>query len=119
MTVQIEFWQLLSLLIGLLLSFLGFAFAAGRILLGQVDVRLNHRFTSLEETLGRHSDEEGKTAQQVRDLETAFLRWQAEMPLMYVRREDFVRNQTVIEAKIDRVYGKLELVQLQGAQKHG
>ena len=119
MTVQIEFWQLLTFLAGLLLAFLGFAFGAGRILLNQVDLRLNTRFAVLEEALRKHTDEEGKTAAQVRELERSFMKWQAEMPLQYVRREDFVRNQTVIEAKIDRVYGKLELVQLQGAQKHG
>lgn len=119
MTVHIEFWQLLTFLAGLLLSFLCFAFAAGRILLTQVDIRLNARFATLEDALKKHTEEEGRTAAQVRELERSFMKWQAEMPLQYVRREDFVRNQTVIEAKIDRVYGKLELVQLQGAQKHG
>jgi hypothetical protein len=28
-----------------------------------------------------------------------------------VRREDYVRNQTVLEAKIDRVFTRLELIQ--------
>ena len=117
MTVQIEFWQLLTGLVGLLLSFLGFVFAAGRILLSQVDIRLNNRFTSLEAALAQHSEEEGKTAAQVLELERAFLKWQAELPMQYVRREDYVRNQTVIEAKLDRLYEKIEVVQLQGVQK--
>ena len=37
MTVQIEFWQLITLL----LAFLGFLFAAGRLLLSQIDRRLD------------------------------------------------------------------------------
>jgi ferritin len=119
MPVQIELWQLITFLAGLLVSFLTFVFVAGRVLLNQVDLRLNARFSVLEDALKKHTEEEGKTADQVRELERAFMKWQAEMPLQYVRREDFVRNQTVIEAKIDRVYGKLEVVQLQGAQKHG
>lgn len=36
----------------------------------------------------------------------------------YVRREDFVRNQTVIEAKIDGLASKLEVYQLRGGVKH-
>ncbi len=44
MTVQIEFWQLITLL----LAFLGFLFAAGRLLLSQIDRRLNDRFETIE-----------------------------------------------------------------------
>ena len=108
MTVQIEFWQLLTFLAGLLLAFLGFAFGAGRILLNQVDLRLNTRFAVLEEALRKHTDEEGKTAAQVRELERSFMKWQAEMPLQYVRREDYIRGQSVLEAKLDALATKVD-----------
>jgi len=36
------------------------------------------------------------------------LRLRAELPLDYVRREDWIRNQTVIEAKLDGLATKLE-----------
>ena len=56
MTVQVEFWQLITLLI----SFLGFLFAAGKLLLSQIDRRLNDRFEAMEnarEQASRHWDE--------------------------------------------------------------
>ena len=126
MTVQIEFWELLTFFIGLLLSFLGFAFLAGRMLLAQVDQRLAQRFEALEsarEQAGKHWDEKFtnilSTSQEqgagLSNLERDFLRFQADLPLQYVRREDYVRGQSVIEAKLDALYSELKVVQIKGA----
>ena len=52
----------------------------------------------------------------VQTLERDFLKWQAELPVHYVRREDYVRGQSVIEAKLDALFSKLEVVQIKGAQ---
>lgn len=97
MTIQIEFWQLLSAMVGLLLSFLGFAMAAGRQLLGQMDKRLDARFAAIE-----------RTSTDLQALEREFLRFQATLPVEYVRREDWVRNQTVIEAKLDGLATRID-----------
>lgn len=121
MTVQVEFWQLITLL----LSFLGFLFAAGRLLLSQIDRRLNERFETIEKareegqatwraTFTQHLDEERRETDLLRNIEREFLRFQAELPLQYVRREDYVRGQSVIEAKLDALYNKLEVVQMKG-----
>lgn len=126
MTVQVEFWQLLTFLIGLLLSFLSFTFVAGRMLLAQVDQRLAQRFEAMEnarEQAGKHWDEkfasilEKSQTQGVglSNLERDFLRFQADLPLHYVRREDYVRGQSVIEAKLDALYSELKVVQIKGA----
>lgn len=126
MTVQVEFWQLLTFLIMLLLSFLSFAFVAGRTLLAQVDQRLAQRFEAMEEareSAGKHWDERFATVLQqsqqqgtgLSNLERDFLRFQAELPLQYVRREDYVRGQSVIEAKLDALYSELKVVQIKGA----
>ena len=126
MTVQVEFWQLLTFLIGLLLSFLSFAFVAGRMLLAQVDQRLAQRFEAMEnarEQAGKHWDEKfasilEKSQTQgigLSNLERDFLRFQADLPLHYVRREDYVRGQSVIEAKLDALYSELKVVQIKGA----
>ncbi len=122
MTVQVEFWQLITLLI----SFLGFLAAAGRLLLSQIDRRLNERFETIEkareegqatwrQTFSQHLDEERRETDLLRNIEREFLRFQAELPLQYVRREDYVRGQSVIEAKLDALYNKLEVVQMKGA----
>lgn len=122
MTVQVEFWQLITLL----LAFLGFLFAAGKLLLTQIDRRLNERFETIEKareegqatwraTFTQHLDEERRETDLLRNIEREFLRFQAELPLQYVRREDYVRGQSVIEAKLDALYNKLEVVQMKGA----
>ena len=122
MTVQIEFWQLITLL----LAFLSFLFAAGRLLLSQIDRRLDDRFEAIEkaredgqaswrQTFTQHLNEERRETELMRNIEREFLRFQAELPLQYVRREDYVRGQSVIEAKLDALYNKLEVVQMKGA----
>ena len=121
MTVQIEFWQLITLL----LAFLSFLFAAGRLLLSQIDRRLDDRFEAIEkaredgqaswrQTFTQHLNEERRETELMRNIEREFLRFQAELPLQYVRREDYVRGQSVIEAKLDALYNKLEVVQMKG-----
>lgn len=101
MTVQVDFWQL----VGLLIAFLGFVFAAGRLLLSQIDRRLEQRFAAVE-----------SAATAVQQLERDFLRWQAELPLNYVRREDSIRNQTVVEAKIDALAVRIDNMKLREAK---
>jgi len=125
MTVNLELWHLIMLL----LAFFGCIAGFGKLLLSQVETRLQERFTAqdtarkegqetLRKTLDVHLDAERTNAQAVQALERDFLKWQADMPLHYVRREDYVRGQTVIEAKLDALYNKLEAVQLKGASSH-
>ena len=125
MTVNLELWHLIMLL----LAFFGCIAGFGKLLLSQVETRLQERFTAqdtarkegqetLRKTLDVHLDAERTNAQAVQALERDFLKWQADMPLHYVRREDYVRGQTVIEAKLDALYNKLEVVQLKGASSH-
>ncbi|WP_432719862.1 hypothetical protein R0381_003635 [Jeongeupia wiesaeckerbachi] len=125
MMIQVDFWALVSLLLG----FFGFLFAAGKVLLAQVDRRLEERFDSMEAAraaAAQHWDARLATlmnqmqqeAQGLSALERDFLHFKAELPLQYVRREDYVRGQSVIEAKLDALYNKLEVVQMKGVN-HG
>ena len=54
-------------------------------------------------------------AAQWQRVERDLLKMQAEMPLHYVRREDYIRGQSVIEAKLDALGSKLEAAQLRAA----
>jgi len=103
MKIEIELWHLITLL----LAFFSVVGVFGRVLLGQIDKRLDERFTVQTSLL---QDTTGK----VTKLERDFLEWRAELPIHYVRREDYVRGQTVIEAKLDALYNKLEVVQMKG-----
>lgn len=126
MTLQVEFWVLLTFLVGLLLSFLGAAFAMGRILLSQFEKRLDVRFAAQESARQLHSEhwdarfaalEKGahEEAGQWRRVERDLMGLKAELPLHYVRREDYIRGQSVIEAKLDGLAARFENVVL----RHG
>lgn len=100
MTVQVEFWTL----VGLLISFIGAACGLAKWLFSNAEARQAARFVSLESTMK-------ETALRWNDLEREFLEFKAKLPVDYVRREDYIRGQTVIEAKLDAVYEKLDNVQ--------
>lgn len=112
MTLQIEF----TWLVGLLIAFLGAVWAFGKVLVSQFDKRLDERFVSIKADLDKREADDVKVAEQLRQFEKEFLTFQRDMPIQYVRREDYIRGQTVIESKLDAVYSKLELVQIQGAR---
>jgi len=44
----------------------------------------------------------------INELEKNFLELKADLPLSYVRKEDFVRFEVVINAKLDRVHDAIE-----------
>lgn len=80
--------------------------AGAKLLLHVVQKNFNERFGALDEQ-----------AKNWGRLEREFLRFKADMPINYVRREDYVRGQSVIEAKLDAIAGELKRVQIDGAQQ--
>lgn len=109
MIVQLELWQLITLLLAFF-SAVGFF---GRILIAQFEKRQaeqaahwDQRFTQLE-----------NGTKEVARIERDFLEWKSTMPMTYVLRDDYVRNQTVIEAKLDSVMLRIENLQLKGVVK--
>lgn len=116
MPVQIEFWQLISGIAGVLVAFASVAWLFGKILVGQFKAQLDQRFASIQSDLTKRAAEDAKVTEQLRKFEREFLEFQRDLPVLYVRREDYIRGQTVIESKLDAVYSKLEVVQIQGAK---
>jgi hypothetical protein len=122
MTLQIDFWQLL----GLLLSGLGVLWGVVKHSLGQSQRHLDERF-ALQDTTREANHKALATrldgmeqinrdeAAQWQRIERDLLKMQADMPLHYVRREDYIRGQSVIEAKLDALGSKLEAAQLRAA----
>ena len=97
MTLQIEAPQLITLV----LAFLGLLIGFGKYMLAQID----RRITGIEQQ--NRTESEGW-----KRIERELLELRAELPVQYVRREDYVRGQTVIESKLDSLYSKLETIQL-------
>lgn len=98
-----------------------------KLLLWQFEKRLGERFAAQEEArkdASRHWEDnfakvlerQDKDAAAVAQLERSFLNFKAELPLEYVRREDWVRGQAVLEAKLDGVALKIENIMLKGAR---
>lgn len=122
MKIEMELWHLILLL----LAFFGCVAGFSKVLLTQVETRLKERFVAqdkarqegqkaLRDAFSQHIEEERENAFTLQTLERDFLNWKAELPIHYVRREDYVRGQSVIEAKLDALYNKLEVVQLKEA----
>ncbi|WP_095157172.1 hypothetical protein [Pseudomonas sp. Irchel 3E13] len=108
-TIELPVWQLITAGAGLLGAFFGLL----KLVVAAIERRLDQRF----ETMDSRFEELAKDSDRLRQVELGLERLRGEMPLHYVRREDFVRNQTVIEAKLDALALKLENVQLKGARQ--
>lgn len=107
MILTIDFWQL----VGLLLSGLGVLVGVMKFGVSQAQ---KHQDATHKQVLAR-LDVMEKSAAQWQTIEREMLQMKADMPLQYVRREDYIRGQSVIEAKLDAVASKLEIAQLRVA----
>lgn len=130
MSLTIDIWQLLSAFGAVLGVFLTVLFATGRLLIQQFEKRLdarfvvqekaqkdaqNHmdaRFSGLDQSMARGNDEWLR-------IERELMQLKAELPNNYVRREDYIRHQSVIESKIDGLAVKIENAILRGDRGHG
>jgi len=100
--VSFELWQLITLTIMAAGLFTGL----GKLLLAQFQRSLETRLTSIaEDAKGWHQ------------VERELMQLKADLPERYVRREDYIRGQTVLEAKLDRVFSELEVMKIQGAKR--
>jgi hypothetical protein len=99
MTLEIDVWQLVSALGVILTSIAGGFVALGRMLLEQIQ---SNRV---------------KDSETLRDVEREVMALKAELPEKYLRREDYIRGQTLIEAKLDAIASEVKLVQIQGARR--
>lgn len=122
-----DFSQAVTWAISLLGIFTTVVVGLVKLLLWQFEKRLAERFAAQEEARKAASshweenftkvlDRQDKDAQALAELERSFLRFKAELPLEYVRREDWVRGQSVIEAKLDGLALKFENILLKGAR---
>lgn len=100
--ISIEFWQL----VGFLLSFLGLCFTFGKMLLGQFQRQQDERQKQQEKLQGK-----------VENMERQLGEFSAGLPMTYVLREDYIRNQVVLEAKLDNVVEKLTEIYKMESQK--
>lgn len=81
--------------------------------------RLDDRFDALDKALGRIAEGQNRNAADMARLERDFLQMKAELPLNYVRREDYVQAVATIMAKLDAISLRFENILLQrGGRDH-
>lgn len=101
--INIEFWQL----VGFLLSFLGVCWGFGKMLLAQFQAQQDERQRAQDRLQGK-----------VEHMERSLAEFNAQLPMTYVLRDDYIRNQVVLEAKIDNMTEKLtEIYKMESARK--
>ena len=96
-TIALPVSYIVSVVVTALLLFCGFVFAVWKI--------VNRVQTKQAEAAMTCACEAAKKAE---ENEKDLLRLRAELPVDYVRREDFIRNQTIIEAKLDAMAAALK-----------
>lgn len=118
MKVELEMWHLVLLFA----MFSGACWAFARVFFAQFEKRLSERFASqevanktIQDAVSKLLAEETRALGMVQALEREFLTWRGDLPMQYVRREDYIRNQTVIESKLDSIRAKMEVLQLRGS----
>lgn len=117
--IQIEFWQLLGILGTALVVLVGAAWALVKVIVGQFTDRLDERqeaqdklreqrekaldarFSSLEQSIRNEGDG-------WRTVERELLQLKADLPIQYMRREDAIRQEVVIHAKLDALAAKID-----------
>ncbi|HEL3849940.1 TPA: hypothetical protein UMZ03_000628 [Stenotrophomonas maltophilia] len=102
MKIELELWHVLSLTIALLGSLLGLVKWG----ISQVKASIDQRMAGFE-----------KAADGWRKQEVDLLGLRAELAEKYVRRDDHIRSQTVIEAKLDAINSEIKSIQIQGARR--
>jgi chromosome segregation ATPase len=97
MTLQIDFWQLVLAIGGILAAMVAIVWAFSRIIINSID----QRFKRLDEDIR-------KVETATHENEKEVLRLRADLPNEYVRREDWIRFTGVIDCKLDTLSAKID-----------
>ena len=108
MTIQLEAYQVFLILSAVLSAVAGMIKMMG----SQINKNIQQNFESTNQKIEEVSRQAVKGQEEVRELERKFLEFKADMPFRYIARDDYIRGQTVIEAKLDAWAEKLEKVQI-------
>ena len=114
MAIQLEAYHWIMILT----SIIGTVITTIKILWGRIEENLNNNFQVMQNKLEDVAKQSAQNSDDIRDLERKFYKFQIDLPHTYVAREDYIRGQTVIEAKLDALASKIENVQIrQGMNK--
>lgn len=104
MTFELTMANLISLA-GL---FFGALWALLKVIGAQAERRANEKFAALQASFATLIQDMRREADATRQMETSFLKFQAELPRDYVRRDDFVHALGTINTRIDNFALRVE-----------
>lgn len=121
MNLTIDALQLIGMIGTLFATVISLLFAGGKLLLKQIDARFIAQEKSRSEAQ-KHWDAQFKSLEQAnlseakewQRIEREIMGLKADLPINYVRREDFIRVQSIIESKIDGLALRIENALLRG-----
>lgn len=107
-------WQLLAVIISILVAFNGLSLFANRYVVKRAIAADKDKYDALlKDAEKRYTDAEKRyielteQAKNYQTIERQILELKADLPISYVRKEDFIRHEVTINAKLDRIYGAL------------
>lgn len=115
MAIQLEVYQWISLLIIVISTMV----TAVKILWSRIEKSLEQNFSATNKKIEDVAKLAEKGQEEIRELERKVYQIEIDLPRQFVAREDYIRGQSVIEAKLDAVANKLEIVQLKQVMSHG
>lgn len=113
--LTIEIWQLLAGLFALACVLAGM----GKLLLVQFSRHTDSQYDAITKRLEGIERSAQTDAGRAHQLELELMKLRSELPMQYVMRDDYIRGQSIIEAKLDGLADKLEKAQLRGRLAQG
>lgn len=114
--IQASAWDFVVFCAGLVVTGIGGLITTLRWFLSAVEQRQEAQWTRLRERLDTIEAGHREEAQQWRRVERELLELKADLPRLYVRREDYIRGQSLLEAKMDTLAVKIENLLLKGVE---
>jgi len=114
MTLQLELWHVITLVVTLIGAFFGLF----KMLMAQQLSHIDAAFAGQTKRLEKIEEANREEATNWQRAERELLTLKAELPLNYVRREDYVQAVATIMAKLDAMTLRMENILLRGARNH-
>ena len=123
--IQIDFWQLVGLAGGVIVTLIAASWALINVIVKQFTQRLDERFHGQDELRAQREkvlDERFKALENAiksegdgwRTVERELLELKAALPIQYLRREDAIRQEVVIHSKLDALAAKIDALRVGG-----
>lgn len=100
-----DWLQITGILVGLLLAYLGTLWAVIRWLLDRYLKQFDERWCELQASAKRGMDEYVRMDKEIMTL-------RAELPQQYVRREDWIRFGSVLDAKLEKLSSSIQVLSI-------